>query len=51
MDKSSHYIKMCESSKVVQKQWKPEFGDFFVSISLGLTSTCQTIVSDLERQL
>jgi hypothetical protein len=36
---------------VVQKQWKPEFGDFFVSISLGLTSTCQTIVSDLEKKV
>jgi hypothetical protein len=25
MDKSSHYIKMCESAKVMQKQWKPDF--------------------------
>jgi hypothetical protein len=51
MDKSSHYIKMCESAKVIQKQWKPEFGDFFVSMSLGLTSACQTIVSDLEKKV
>ena len=21
MDKSSHYIKMCESAKVIRKQW------------------------------
>jgi len=50
MDKSSHYIKMCENSKVIQKQWKPEFGDFLVSMSLGLTSPCQPIVSDLEKK-
>jgi hypothetical protein len=50
MDKSSRYIKMCESAKVIQKQWKPEFGDFFVSMSLGLTSQCQPIVSDLEKK-
>jgi hypothetical protein len=51
MDKSSHYIKMCESTKVIQKQWKPEFGDFFVSMSLGLTSPCQPIISDLEKKV
>jgi hypothetical protein len=51
MDKSSHYITMCESAKVIQKQWKPEFGDFFVSMSLGLTSPCQTIASDLEKKV
>ena len=50
MDKSSHYIKMCESAKVIQKQWKPELGDFFVSMSLGLTSACQSITSDLEKK-
>jgi len=50
MDQSSDYIKMCESSKVLQKQWKPDFGDFFVSMSLGLTSPCQPIVSDLEKK-
>ncbi len=50
MDESSPYIKMCESAKVIQKQWKPEFGDFFVSMSLGLTSPCQSIVSDLEKK-
>jgi hypothetical protein len=50
MDKSSLYIKMCESAKVIQKQWKPDFGDFFVSMSLGLTSPCQPIVSDLEKK-
>jgi hypothetical protein len=42
---------MCESAKVIQKQWKPEFGDFFVSMSLGLTSSCQPIVSDLEKKV
>lgn len=51
MDKSPHYIKMCENAKVVQKQWKPEFGDFFVSMSLGLTSQCQPITSDLEKKV
>ncbi|MBE0425597.1 MAG: hypothetical protein IBX72_03000 [Nitrospirae bacterium] len=51
MDKSSQYIKMSESAKVIQKQWKPEFGDFFVSMSLGLTSPCQSIVSDLEKKV
>ena len=51
MDKSSAYIKMCESAKVIQKKWKPEFGDFFVSMSLGLTSPCQPIVSDLEKKV
>ena len=50
MDKSPHYIKMCESTKVIQKQWNPEFGDFFVSMSLGLTSPCQPIASDLEKK-
>jgi hypothetical protein len=50
MDKSSQYIKMCESAKAAQKQWKPELGDFFVSMSLGLTSACQSITSDLEKK-
>ena len=51
MDKSSLYIKMSESAKVIQKQWEPEFGDFFVSMSLCLTSQCQTITSDLEKKV
>jgi hypothetical protein len=51
MDKSTPYSKMCESAKVIQKQWKPDFGDFFVSMSLGLTSPCQPIVSDLEKKM
>ena len=51
MDKSSDYIRMCEIAKVIQKQWKPEVGDFFVSMSLGLTSPCQTIASDLEKKV
>jgi len=50
MDKSSPYIKMCESAKVIQKKWEPEFGDFFVSMSLGMDSPCQTITSDLEKK-
>lgn len=50
MDKSSHYIKMCESAKVIQKQWKPDFGDFFVSMSSGQTSPCLTVVSELEKK-
>ncbi len=51
MDKSSYYIKMCASAKVIQKQWKPDFGDFFVSMSLGMTSQCQSVVSDLEKKM
>jgi len=51
MDKSSNYIEMCESTKVIQKQWEPEFGDFFVSMSLGITSPCQPITSGLEKKL
>jgi hypothetical protein len=51
MDKSTHYIKMCENTKVIQKNWKPEFGDFFVSMSLGLTSQSQPITSDLEKKV
>jgi hypothetical protein len=51
MDKSPHYIKMCESIKEIQEQWQPEFGDFYVSMSLGITSPCQTSSSDLEKQL
>jgi hypothetical protein len=50
MDRSSYYIKMCESAKVVQKQWKPDFGDFFVSMSSGRTSPCLTLVSELEKK-
>ena len=51
MDKSTPYSRMCESAKVIQKKWKPELGDFFVSMSLGLTSPCQPIVSDLEKKM
>ena len=43
MDQSPLYIKMSESARVIQEQWRPEFGDFFVSMSLGLTSPCQPI--------
>ena len=51
MDKSSYYIKMCESAKVIQKKWKPDFGDFFVSLSSGRTSPCLTLVSELEKKV
>jgi hypothetical protein len=50
MDKSSPYIKMCESAKEIQMRWQPEFGDFFVSMSLGMASTCQLIMSNLEKK-
>jgi hypothetical protein len=50
MDKSSAFIKMCQSAIALQKQWEPEFGDFFVSMSLDLTSACQSITSDLEKK-
>jgi hypothetical protein len=29
MDRSSNYIKMCESKEEIQEQWQPEFGDFY----------------------
>ena len=51
MDKSSHYLKMSESAKVIQKQWKPDFGDFFVSMSSGQTSPCLSLVSELEKKV
>jgi hypothetical protein len=51
MDKSSHYIKMCESAKMIQEQWKPDFGDFFVSMSSGQTSACLSVVSELEKKV
>lgn len=51
MDRSSNYIKMCEGIEAVQEQWQPEFGDFYVSMSLGLTSPCQPIMSDLEKKV
>jgi len=51
MDKSTPYIKMCESANAIQKKWNPEFGDFFVSMSLGLISECQPITSDLEKKV
>ena len=50
MDQSSDYIKMCESAKVIQKKWEPEVGDFFVSMSLGMASPSQPIISDLEKK-
>src|SRR4030042_4338637 len=51
MDRSSNYIKMCESIEEIQEQWQPEFGDFYVSMSLGLTSPCQPITNDLEKRV
>lgn len=51
MDKSSYYIKMCESAEVIQTKWKPDFGDFFVSMSSGQTSACLSLVSELEKKV
>ena len=51
MDRSSYYIQMRESAKVIQKRWKPDFGDFFVSMSAGRTSACLTLVSELEKKV
>jgi len=51
MDKSSYYIKMSESAKVIQKKWKPDFGDFFVSMSSDRTSACLSLVSELEKKV
>jgi hypothetical protein len=42
---------MCESAKVIQKKWKPAFGDFFVSMSSGRTSACLSLVSELEKKV
>jgi hypothetical protein len=35
----------------MQKKWKPDFGDFFVSMSLGMASPCQPITNDLEKKV
>src|SRR4030043_1279494 len=51
MDKSANYIRMCESIEEIQEQWQPEFGDFYLSNSLRLTSPCQPIMSDLEKKV
>jgi hypothetical protein len=51
VDRSSNFIKMCEHTEEIQEQWHPEFGDFYVSMSLGITSPCQPITSDLEKKL
>ena len=51
MDRSSYYIRMCEGIEEIQEQWQPEFGDFYVSMSLDLMSPCQPIMSDLERNV
>ncbi len=51
MDKSPSYIKMCESAKVIQTMWKPDFCDFFVSVSSGRTSLCLSLVSELEKKV
>jgi len=51
MDKSSPYGKMCGSAKEIQVGWNPEFGDFFISMSLGMDSPCQVIISDLEKKV
>jgi hypothetical protein len=51
VDRSSNFIKMCEHTEEIQEQWQPEFGDFYVSMSLGITSPCQPITSDLEKKL
>jgi hypothetical protein len=51
MDKSPHYIRMCESAEEIQMLWNPEFGDFFISMSLGMASPCQPITSDLEKKV
>jgi hypothetical protein len=51
MDISSKYIRMCEGIEEIQARWQPEFGDFYVSMSLGLTSPCQPIVSELEKEV
>jgi hypothetical protein len=50
MDCSSEYIKMCENSGDVQKQWYSEMGDFYVSMAGGITSSCQIVSSDLEKK-
>ena len=52
MDKSPHYITMCESAKVhTRGSGNLSLEDFFVSMSLGLTSPCQPIASDLEKKV
>lgn len=42
---------MCRSAKLIQKNWKPDFGDYFVSMSSGRTSACLTLGSALEKKI
>lgn len=51
MDKSPGYIRMCGGAAEIQEQWRPDFGDFYVSMSLDIPSPCQTVCSDLETHL
>jgi hypothetical protein len=48
MDTSSEYIKMCEKAEEIMHTWHYAFGDFFVSMTAGISSEPQTLVSDLE---
>jgi hypothetical protein len=50
MDTSSDYIKMCEQAAEIMNNWHYEFGDFYVSMSAGITSETLLIASDLELQ-
>jgi hypothetical protein len=51
MDITYKYIEMCKKAEEIQNNWKPEFGDFYVSMAGGLTSESQTINSELELKM
>jgi hypothetical protein len=51
MDASPLYMKMCEKASEIMVYWKPDFGDFYVSMAGGILSECQPITSELELRL
>ena len=50
MDKSPHYIKMCESVKVIQKQWKHKLIDTNPGLGAKLLKGMPLTVSDRLRK-
>jgi hypothetical protein len=44
-------MKMCEKASEIRVYWKPDFGDFYVSMAGGISSESQPITSELELRL
>jgi hypothetical protein len=51
MDTSPSYMKMCEKASEIKVYWKPDFGDFYISLAGGISSESQPITSELELGL